>query len=71
MPCNPIILRVPNKGYKTRSGYLTPAFLGAQKWAEMLRNACILGGPQQKGQTQKWLPHPCLLRGQKEGGNAA
>ena len=25
-------------------------------------------GPQQRGQNQKWLPHPCLLGGPKEGG---
>ena len=27
-------------------------FSGAQKWAEMLNNSCILGGPQQKGRNQ-------------------
>ena len=33
-------------GYlKINSGYLTPAFLGARNWAEMLPNPCILGGP--------------------------
>ena len=33
-------------GYlKIKIGYLTPAFLGARKWAEMLPNPCILGGP--------------------------
>ena len=38
-------------GYlKIKIGYLTPAFLGARKWAEMLPNPCILGGPQQRGQ---------------------
>ena len=36
--------RVPNKGDKFKSGYITPAFLGAQKWTEMLHNPCILGG---------------------------
>ena len=36
------------------SGYLTPAFSGAQKRAELLRNSCILGGPQ------------CQARGQKQ-----
>ena len=48
-------------GDKIRSGYLTPTFLGAHKWAEVLRNPCVLGGPQKRGQNQKWLPHPCLL----------
>ena len=33
-------------GYlKIKIGYLTPAFLGARKWAEMLPNPCILGVP--------------------------
>ena len=36
------------KGDKIRSGYLTRAFLGAQKRAEVLHNACILG-VQQRG----------------------
>ena len=54
-----------------RSSYLTPAFSGAQKRAELLCNPCILGGPQYqaRGQNQKkWLPHPYLLGGSKEGG---
>ena len=129
----------PTKVRKTRNGYLTPTSSGAQKRAEMLRQPCILGGPQQRGTkskvatsplpswgpqrgrkcyvrpmcskipnqadkirsgyltlacrgpkrgrkcyvapafsgvpnkgkgNQKWLPHPCLLGGPKEGGNA-
>ena len=28
-----------------------------------------LGSPNKGEQNQKWLPHPCILRGQKEGGN--
>ena len=38
----------------------------------MLRNPYILGGPQRqaRGENQKWLPHPCLLGGPKEGGSA-
>ena len=39
---------VPNKGHKFRMGCLTRAFWGAQKWAEMLHNPCILRGPQQR-----------------------
>ena len=59
------------KGDKIRSGYLTPAFLQADKWAEMLRHAYILGDPQNKGgQNQKWVPHPCSLKGPQVGGNA-
>ena len=38
----------------------------------MLHNSCILGGPegQALGENQKWLCHPCLLSGPKEGGIA-
>ena len=48
---------VPNakRGEKIRIGFLTPAFSGAHKWAEVLRNPCALMGPQQRGQNQKWL----------------
>ena len=57
---------------KIKSGYLTPAFSGAQKRAEVLRNPCILGGPQCQawGGNQKWLPHPYLLGGPEEGRSA-
>ena len=46
----------PTKGNKIRSGSLTPAFSGAQKRADLLRNPCILGGPQRqaRGENQKW-----------------
>ena len=52
---------VSSKGDKIRSGYLSPAFPGAHMGAEVLDNPCGLGGPHQKRQNQKWLPHPCLL----------
>ena len=58
---------VPNKGDKIRNGCLTLAFLGAHKRAEVLRNPCVFGGPQKRGQNQKWLPHPYLLGGPQEG----
>ena len=35
--------RSPTKGNKSRSRYLTPAFSGAQKRAEMRCHPCILG----------------------------
>ena len=58
----PAFTGIPNakRGEKFRSGYLTLAFSGAQKRAELLRNPCILGDPQRqaRGQNQKWLPHP-------------
>ena len=47
---HPCILGDPQtKGDKIRIAYLTPAFSGAQKRAEMLRHPCILGDPQTKG----------------------
>ena len=42
-------------------------FRGAQNKACLLRNHCILGGPQTRGPKQKWLPHPYLLGGAKRG----
>ena len=69
MLCNANIIGFNNKEDKLRSGYLTPALSGAQKRAEMLLNPCILRGPPQKIQNQKWLAHLCLLRGPKDGGN--
>ena len=95
----------PTKGHKIRYGYLTLAFLGAQKRAKMLCHPCILGDPKQRAtkshvatsplpswgrkrgrkcyvtpafsginnkgeQNEKWLTHPCLLGGPKEGKNA-
>ena len=63
---------VPNakRGEKIRSGYLSPAFSGAQNTAESLRSPCILRGHQRQArrENQKWLPHPCVLRVPKEGG---
>ena len=70
----PAFSGIPNAklGEKMRSGYLTRAFAGAQKRAELLHNPCILGDPQRqaRGENEKWLPHPCLLWGPKEGGIA-
>ena len=55
------------KGEKIRSGYLTRAFSGAQKRAQMLRNTYILGGPQHKVRREnpKWLPSWRPRRGRK------
>ena len=35
-------------GTKSEIGYLTHAFLGAHKWAGMLRNPCVLGVPNKR-----------------------
>ena len=41
---------VPKQANKIRSGYFTLAFSGGgHKWAEVVRNPCILGGPQMGG----------------------
>ena len=61
---------VAKQGDKIRSGSLNSAFLGAHKRAKVLCNLCILGGPQTRGQNQKWLPHPCLLWGPQEAQSA-
>ena len=70
----PAFLGVPNAkcGEKIRIGCVTPAFSGALMWAELLRNPCIIGGPQHqaRGLSQNGLPHPCLLRPSKPGGIA-
>ena len=62
----------PSTRSQITSGCLTPAFWEAQKRAEMLHHPCNLGVPNAKGgkQHQEWLPHPCLVRDPKGGGNA-
>ena len=74
---------VPNKRDKIRIGYLTAAFSGAHKWAELLRNPCILGVPDKGNKIRiayltttfsgahKWaelLPNPCILGGPQQRG---
>ena len=74
---------VCTRGQKIRADCLTRAFLAARKRAEMLSNPCILSDPQhqargaksevvanKRAQNQKWLLHPCLDWGRKEGRNA-
>ena len=71
---------VPRSGDKITIGYLTPAFSGTQKRAELLQSPCVLGGPRKRGQNHNWLPHPpgahkrvemlrnpCVLGGPKSG----
>ena len=43
----------PRRGDKIRKGYITPAFSGAWKWLELLRNPCPLRDPRKRGQNQK------------------
>ena len=53
---------------------VVPQFLTTNEWHGSMDaavvGAIIHGGPQQRGQNQKKLPHPYLLRGPKEGGSA-
>ena len=46
----------PTKGIKIRCGYLTHAFSGAQRMAEMLRHPCILEDPKQRGAKSEVVP---------------
>ena len=55
---------------KIQSGYLTPAFSGAQKRAEMLRHPCILGDPQTKGDKTRIGYLTPAFSGAKKSGNA-
>ena len=63
---------IPNTkgGQKIRDGYLTRALSGAKKRAELLCDPYILRGPQRqtRGENQEWLPHLCLLEGEKKDG---
>ena len=64
-----VLLGVPENGDKMTSGYITPAFSGAQDWAEWLPYLGVLTGPQKRGQNHKWPHHPCLLGGAKSARN--
>ena len=57
----PAFSKVPIKGDKIRSDFITHDFSGARTSAE-LRNRCVLGGHQNKGQNQKWLHNQWILR---------
>ena len=65
---NPCILGgSPTKGNKSRSGYLTLAFLGAHKRAELLRNPCVLGGLQRRGTKSEVATSPLPSQRPKRG----
>ena len=38
--------RVPRKGDKIKNGHITHALSRARKWADLLRNPCLLGVPR-------------------------
>ena len=60
---------IPSAGNKMRSGCFTPALLGAQKRAEMLRHPCILAGPQRqaRGTKSEVVASPLPYWGPKRG----
>ena len=58
----PVFSWFPRKGYKNKRGYITPTFFGPHKWAGLLRNPYVPGGSLKRGQNQKWLHHPYLLK---------
>ena len=62
----------PTKGNKIRSRSLTPAFSEPKREQKCYVTPAFSGIPNAKRgeQNQKWLLHPCLLGGPKEGGNA-
>ena len=47
----------------------TPAFSGGHKWVELLRNLCILGGPQKRGTKSEVATSPLLYEGATSGRN--
>ena len=57
----------PTKGNKIRIDCLSHAFSGAQKWAEVLRHPCILGGPHQRGTKSELAASAMPSRGPKSG----
>ena len=57
----------PTKGCKIRSAYLTLAFSGAQKRAEMPHHRCILGDPQPTGPKSEVVTSPLSCPGPKRG----
>ena len=62
---------VSNKGQKQKVATSPlPSGGGGAKEGEMVRNPCILGGPQQRPHHENWQPHPCFLGGPKESENA-
>ena len=68
---------LPSQGPKRgRKCYATHAFPGsptpcAERKSEVAASPLhSRGSPNKGGQNHKWLPHPCLLGGPKEGGNA-
>ena len=54
----PAFSGVPKKGAGESEGATSPALSGVQKGAELVRNPCVLRGPQKRQQNQKGLHHP-------------
>ena len=58
------------KGNKIRSAYLIHGFSGGQRRAKVLRNPCVLGGPQKRGTKSEMATSPLPSRGAKRGRNS-
>ena len=60
----------PRKGTKSQVlGSPLPS-RGPTRGQKCYKTPTFLGGPQQRGQNQKWLPHPCLLGASQEDESA-
>ena len=66
--------QVPNahNGEKLRNGYLNPAYVGVQIWAQWLHSPYLLGGPECSAlaETQQWRVDPACPGGAKSGHTA-
>ena len=63
--------RGPKQGRdKIRIGCLNPAFAGPERGRKSYETPAFSGSPNKGGKNHIWLPHPCLVRGPKEGGSA-
>ena len=62
----------PSTGSKIRTRCLTPAYLGPKRGQKCYVTPAFSEVPNAKcgEQHHRWLPHPCLLGGPKQGGNA-
>ena len=65
----PVFSRIPGKGDKIRSGYITPTFSGGPKWVEVLHNPLRSRGSPSKGDTNGLrrasgkMPRGAVLKG--------
>ena len=66
MPCHSCILGDPQqRGTKSQVAASTLPSRGPKRWRKCYVTPTFLGSRTKGEQNQKWLPHPCLLGGQK------